>query len=215
MGKSSGTLILVIAACLFVSCNDKKPVPKPLCYLRTDFPSHQYSNFQVKNPMFDYQFDISNLYALSQNLKSQTPLHFPPIFRRLLMCGDQKFGFQEFDLGPIDGTLLVIQKRFDSKDTLKKLINYANDLVDEHKIKADRIDFDQLIDHDKRVFGTFFTLKGNVATNYQFYLTDSTSRFIRGEILLNCRPNYDSLRPTLDYLKVDLDRMMQSFQWKK
>jgi gliding motility-associated lipoprotein GldD len=65
------------------------------------------------------------------------------------------------------------------------------------------------------VFGTFFTLKGNVATNYQFYLTDSTSRFVRGEILLNCRPNYDSLRPTLDYLKVDLDRMMQSFQWKK
>lgn len=199
MGKSSATLILFIAAwaCLFVSCNDKKPVPKPLCYLRTDFPDHQYSNFQVKNPMFDYQFDISNLYALRQNL------------------GDQRYGFQEFDLGPINGTLLVYQKRFHSKDSLITLINAANDLVDEHKIKADRIDFDQLIDHDKRVFGTFFTLKGNVATNYQFYLTDSTSRFVRGEILLNCRPNYDSLRPTLDYLKVDLDRMMQSFQWKK
>jgi gliding motility-associated lipoprotein GldD len=199
MGKSSGALILsiVVWAFMFVSCNDKKPVPKPLCYLRTDFPDHQYSKYRVKNPMFDYQFDISNLYALRQNV------------------GDQRYGFQEFDLGPINGTLLVYQKRFNSKDSLITLINAANDLVDEHKIKADRIDFDQLIDRDKRVFGTFFTLKGNVATNYQFYLTDSTSRFVRGEILLNCRPNYDSLRPTLDYLKVDLDRMMQSFQWKK
>lgn len=198
MGKSSITLIVLLLVCggLFVSCNEKKPVPKPLCYLRTDFPPHQYSRFQVKNPMFDFQFEISDLFALRQNL------------------GDQRYGFQEFDLGPINGTLLLYQKRFNSKDSLITLINAANDLVDEHKIKADRIDFDQLIDQQKRVFGTFFTLKGNVATNYQFYLTDSTSRFIRGEILLNCRPNYDSLRPTLDYLKVDLDRMMQSFQWK-
>lgn len=198
MDKSSIAIIFLLLLCggLFVSCNEKKPVPKPLCYLRTDFPPHQYSRFQVKNPMFDFQFEISDLFALRQNL------------------GDQRYGFQEFDLGPINGTLLLYQKRFNSKDSLITLINAANDLVDEHKIKADRIDFDQLIDQQKRVFGTFFTLKGNVATNYQFYLTDSTSRFIRGEILLNCRPNYDSLRPTLDYLKVDLDRMMQSFQWK-
>ena len=109
--------------------------------------------------------------------------------------------------------MLVYSKLFNSRDSLIKLINVANDLVDEHKIKADRIDFNQLIFNDKKVFGTFFTLKGNVATNYQFYLTDSVSRFVRGEILLNCRPNYDSLRPSLDYLKVDLERMMNSFKW--
>ena len=37
------------------------------------------------------------------------------------------------------------------------------------------------------------TLQGDVATNFQFYLTDSVSQFARGEIILNCKPNYDSL----------------------
>jgi gliding motility-associated lipoprotein GldD len=109
--------------------------------------------------------------------------------------------------------MLVYLKEFNTKDSLSTLINAANDLVDEHKIKADRIDFNQIIAPEKKVYGTFFTLRGNVATNYQFYLTDSSSRFIRGEILLNCRPNYDSLRPTLDYLNVDLNRMLQTFRW--
>jgi gliding motility-associated lipoprotein GldD len=76
-------------------------------------------------------------------------------------------------------------------------------------------DFEQIIDPDNHLFGTFFTLKGNVATNFQFYLTDSTHNFIRGEVLMNSRPNYDSLRPSLDYLKIDLLSMVKSLKWKK
>lgn len=198
MGKNSRAIgLLIILILVFASaCDEKNPVPKPSCYLRTDFPPHSYSSYNVKNALLSYAFDISDLFSLRQNV------------------AEKKYGFQEFDLGPLNGTLLIYSKRFESKDSLIKLINAANDLVDEHKIKADGIDFNQLIDGKKKVYGTFFTLKGNVATNYQFYLTDSMSKFVRGEILLNCRPNYDSLRPTLDYLRIDLNRMMESFQWK-
>jgi gliding motility-associated lipoprotein GldD len=103
--------------------------------------------------------------------------------------------------------------RLPSKDSLSEIINFANDKVDEHKIMADKIDFEQIIEPQKRVYGTFFELKGNVATNFQFYLTDSTQHFLRGEVLLNCRPNYDSLRPTLQYLKTDLQTLIKSFKW--
>ncbi len=122
---------------------------------------------------------------------------------------------QQIDLGPLNGSLFLYYLNIPSKDSLPSIINYANDKVDEHKIKADKIDFRQLIDKDKRVFGTFFELKGNVATNFQFYLTDSINHFVRGEVLLNCRPNYDSLRPTLEYLKLDLLELVQNFKWKK
>ncbi|MBM3423988.1 MAG: hypothetical protein FJY06_00665 [Bacteroidetes bacterium] len=139
--------------------------------------------------------EMSTLFSLSKNLS------------------DLKFGFQEVDLGAANGSLLLYSKKFDSRDSLFRLINAANDMVDEHKVKADQIDYVQVIDPNRQVYGTFFSLKGNVATNFQFYLTDSISRFVRGELLLNCRPNYDSLRPIIDYLKIDMDRMLSSFRW--
>ena len=118
-------------------------------------------------------------------------------------------------MGPLNGSLSLYYISLESKDSLPKIINFSNDLVDEHKIKADKINFQQIIDKKNKVFGTFFELQGNVATNFQFYLTDSSQHFVRGEVLLNCRPNYDSLRPVLNYLKIDLLELVHNFKWKK
>ncbi|NBU48328.1 MAG: hypothetical protein EBS34_13005 [Flavobacteriales bacterium] len=187
-------MITVMTSCM----DDSKPiVPKPSSYLRTDLPEHKYFKTKVVNPVLSYALELPTIFTIAKNLS------------------DSIYGFQEIDLGAANGSLLIYAKHFNSRDSLRSLINSANDLVDEHKVKADQIDFIQIKNSQERVFGTFFALKGNVATNYQFYLTDSTSRFIRGELLLNCRPNYDSLRPTIEYLRVDLDQMIKTFQWIK
>ena len=99
-------------------------------------------------------------------------------------------------------------------DPLSSYVNFANDKVDEHKLKATAIEDEQIIHSDKRVFGTFFELQGDVASPFQFYLTDSTSKFISGVVYFNTRPNYDSLKPSLDYLKLDLLKMVNTFEWK-
>lgn len=170
-------------------------IPKPPTYLRINLPEHAYHDEKAACFALVKSANIFTLKTVSTDKKGQ--------------CA------QEIDLGPINGTLYLFYKSFDTKDSLAQLINISNDFIDDHKIKADRIDFQQIIDPKRRVFGTFFTLKGNVATNYQFYLTDSTSHFMRGEVLLNCTPNYDSLRPSLEYLKVDLLHFVNSLQWKK
>lgn len=100
------------------------------------------------------------------------------------------------------------------KEPLASYINYANDKVDEHKLKATAIEDKNFINKEDRVFGTLFELQGDVASPFQFYLTDSTSKFVSGVVYFNSRPNYDSLKPTLDYLKVDLLKMIESFKWK-
>ena len=76
------------------------------------------------------------------------------------------------------------------------------------------IDDDRIIKQEKRVFGTIFELQGNVATPFQFYLTDSTNRFVYCEVLFNSTPNYDSIKPTLDYFRRDLDSLINSFEWE-
>ena len=193
-----GSAILIFLAFLLYAKDyffSQVPIPKPPTYLRLNFPDHAYHEEYLACFAKAKSADIFTLKAFSTDNSGQ--------------CA------HEVDLGPINGVLYLFSKRFNSKDSLVDLINYSNDRVDDHKIKADKIDFLQIIDAKRKVYGTFFTLKGNVATNYQFYLTDSVSRFIRGEVLLNCRPNYDSLRPALDYLKVDLLYFVNTLEWKE
>jgi gliding motility-associated lipoprotein GldD len=150
------------------------------------------------------------MYRSPQDFSFELPDLFTP---KNFEQAKNNYSVQEIDLGPLNGTLFLYYIRIPAADSLPQIINFANDKVDEHKIMADKIDFEQIIRPQKRVFGTFFELKGNVATNYQFYLTDSLTHFMRGEVLLNCRPNYDSLRPALQYLKKDLKVLVNSFKW--
>ncbi len=192
MIKYLGCILVLI---LIVSCGGKELlIPKPPTYLRTDYPAHSYTLNQLAKP---YSFELSKVY-----------------FAKLLTYKNQATDHQEVNLGPLNGTLFLNYYPILNQDTLARYINLSNDRVDEHQIKASKIIDETIIDSKKRVFGTFFELQGDVATNFQFYLTDSTSHFIRGEVLLNCRPNYDSLRPTLDYLKQDLKHLIETFEWK-
>ena len=194
--KTQNSLIKLFFICIiFSSCNDPAPVPKPPTYLNINFPDHSYTYVKGDCP---YEFKLASLY----NYKTIENSNFNSCI-------------QEINLGPLNGSLYLYYIALPSKDSLEEIINFANDKVDEHKIIADKIEFVQIIDPKNSVFGTFFELKGNVATNFQFYLTDSSQNFVRGEVLLNCRPNYDSLRPSLDYLKVDLLEMVHNFKWRK
>lgn len=187
---------LLISFFILGACKEDSPIPKPPTYLKANLPAHNYHKEVVEDL---FSFDVSDLYTL----KSSNNCNY-------------NYCEQEIDLGrEINGVINLFYKRVAHKDSLPPLINFSNKEVDFHKVKADQIDFDQILDSKNRVFGTLFELKGNVATNYQFYLTDSTENFLRGEVLLNCVPNYDSLRNVLAYIKEDLEVMMNTFEWKK
>jgi len=181
---------------VLTSCIDDNPIPKPPTYLKAKLPSHSYHKEFFEAP---FDFNISDLYTL------KSPIN----------C-DSHYCEQEIYMGrALNGSINLFYKKLDHKDSLPSLINFSNKEVDFHKIKADQIDFDQIIDRENRVYGTLFELKGDVATNYQFYLTDSTRNFLRGEVILNCVPNYDSLRNVLAYIKEDLNVMLNTFSWRK
>jgi gliding motility-associated lipoprotein GldD len=99
------------------------------------------------------------------------------------------------------------------KEPLATYVNFSNDKVDEHKVKATAINDTQIIDKKNKVYGVLFELQGDVASPFQFYLTDSVSKFVSGVVYFNCKPNYDSLKPSLDYLKNDLLKLANSFKW--
>ena len=58
-------------------------------------------------------------------------------------------------------------------------------------------------------------MKGDAASQAQFYLTDSVRHFLTGSIYFKTQPNFDSIVPAAAYLEKDIRRIMESLQWAK
>jgi gliding motility-associated lipoprotein GldD len=186
-------IFLFFAAALLVSCSDSENfIPKPPTYLRTNMPPHTYTKYESN---CGFSMDLPPTYKI-KNVYDSTGK---------MLC------HKDIDLGNLNGVIHF--SYIDMKEPLSTYVNYSNDKVDEHKLKANAINDIRIIRPKDRVFGTFFELQGNVATPFQFYLTDSTDRFVSGVVYFNSVPNYDSLKPSLDYLKVDLKRFIETFKW--
>lgn len=202
-------IYIIVIATIFVACSEKAPIPKPPLYLRTDFPEHTYKQFNDDCP---YTFEISTIYDVKKVENNGAPT-----------C------HKDIDLGPLNGVInfsyIEMQKDLSQKIAptdknkitamLAQYVNYSNDKVNEHKLKATGITSENIIIPEKKIFGTIFKLQGDVATPFQFYLTDSTHNFASGIVYFNSRPNYDSIRPSLDYLEQDLMHLINTFEWKK
>ncbi|NND94812.1 MAG: hypothetical protein HKN45_08085 [Flavobacteriales bacterium] len=86
-------------------------------------------------------------------------------------------------------------------------------LTYEHHVMADNIENKQVMYPDRSVYGTVSYVFGNVASNVQFYVTDSTQHFLRGSLYFSVPPNKDSIAPVVAHLKVDIDHMLNSISW--
>lgn len=67
----------------------------------------------------------------------------------------------------------------------------------------------------EKVYGYVFDIKGSqVASPYQFYVTDSSKYFLRGALYFDFKPNNDSLSPIINRLKTDIENMISTLKWK-
>ncbi|MFM2439105.1 MAG: hypothetical protein RLZ16_102, partial [Bacteroidota bacterium] len=93
------------------------------------------------------------------------------------------------------------------------LVRDAYTFVNNHNNKASFIS-DSVFTTVNGVNGVFFHIGGDVATTYQFFLSDSARHFFRGALYFNTIPNEDSLAPINDFLFKDLTQLVNSFRWK-
>lgn len=186
-------VLFILGLVFIVSCTEEPIlIPKPPTYLRLELPDHSYSKYSEDCP---YSFEISNLFKVNDiTEQGKTTCH------------------KDIDFGPLNGVMHF--SYIEMTEPLATYVNFANDKVGDHKLKATKIIDQQIIRPNDNVFGTFFKLQGDVASPFQFYLTDSTDRFVSGVVYFNSIPKYDSLKPTFDYVEVDLMQMINTFQWK-
>ena len=178
------TLFFIVA--LLVSCS-KDSQPKPYGELRLEYPNPQYKKFEACH----YGFDFSDFATISDAKKPcWYYIDYPKMKAKVFIT-----------YFPIKNDFLLHVKE-------------SEKMVYEHTIKASSIDTKSFTYPDRKVYGNFYELKGQTASNIQFYITDSTKHYVTGNLYFNTRPKPDSLAPAVKYIKNDLLHLIDTFHWK-
>ena len=59
-----------------------------------------------------------------------------------------------------------------------------------------------------------YDIGGDAASPSQFFVTDSSTNFLRGALYFNAEPNADSIAPSIAFVKEDIEHMLKSLKWK-
>lgn len=178
-------IVLLLILILFFSCKEEV-LPKPPAYLRLEFDESEYDTHQ--NDCF--QFKKNYISTVKKEKDCSLELNYPK----------QK------------ATIYLTYKPI--QNNINNLLRDAQKLTYEHVIKADEIDERPYINSKRKVYGMFYNVTGNAATNTQFYLTDSTKHFMVGSLYFYAKPNYDSIYPAVEFIKKDMVKIMESINWK-
>lgn len=114
----------------------------------------------------------------------------------------------------INATVYLTYGKIGDGADLGRYIAEAQRLTYKHAIKASSIEEIPVSNVEARVFGFYYKVGGNAASNSQFYLTDSIGHFVRGSMYFYATPRADSLAPVVGYVQADLEHLLQTFRWK-
>lgn len=182
------TLILAL-----VSCTNEDYSPKPRGFHRIILPEHSYITIGSGCP---YRFEIPAYSKLSSDYGSNTKpcwknLDFPQFNARLHLS--------YFKVGP--------------GSTLEQLTEDARTFVFKHTTMATAIDQKDIQVAAHNVYGLEYNIQGNTASNYQFFITDKSKHYLRGALYFNEKPHLDSIQPVLDFVKKDIQHLINTTQW--
>lgn len=180
-------LLLSLAAC------ESNWLPKPTGYNKIDLPEHAYRSLSGDYP---YRLDYSTASQVepdSFNLaeKSWINLSYPSFGAKVHLT------YKKIGADGVNFEML-------STDAFK--------LTAKHQIKAYGIEEGILVTPNGYT-AVVAELSGEVPTQFQFFVTDSTEHFLRGALYFNTAMKNDSLAPVIEYIKIDMTNLMNSVEF--
>ena len=174
---------------IIFSCNEPN-LPKQNGFFRIEFKEPYYSVYEEIDTPFKFYYNSS-----STNLDQ---------------IGSDQFLFDYKDLNL---SLNLSFYNINSSQDLEKKARDFSLILDTHTKKSNGVILREYDNDNKSIFGKLYEIKGDVASPLQFYLTDSVSNFISGSVNLKFKSNYDSIYPSIQYVKNDVLVLFESINW--
>ncbi len=187
-------LIIIIPLALMYACGNDDYTPKERTYFRISLPEKAYQSFDTT---FPYTFEYSKSAKIFRDDRSNAEKYWINVV------------YPQYN-----ATLHISYKTVNND--LGRYFEDARNFANKHIAKATGIKEKTYYDQPNHVYGIVYDIKGtNVASTYQFVVTDSASSFLRGALYFDIAPNNDSLAPVIDFIKQDIDHLINTFRWKK
>lgn len=191
---SAIVFLLLLTAC---GGGETRFTPKPRAYPKVVYPKKAYQQFDKDYCAFTFEYPVYAEIQQDTSFFEQLPPHpcwfdlYIPNFGSRLHCS----------YVPINGKRAFEQLKAD-----------AFEMTDWHNKRANYIE-EVLIDKPNGVGGMVFLVEGDVASPFQFFLTDTTDHFMRGSLYFNTEARADSLAPVYEFIREDLLHLIETFEW--
>jgi len=186
-------IMVVVCLIFFVSCS-KDYQPKPLGYNRLILPEPSY---RITPDSLPYSFSYSNQAILLDDTSWVSERYWVEIYYPKLKAN-----------------IHITYKTIQSPEDLREYVDDAFTLTAKHQIKANAID-EVVVTTPTGKKAVITEVTGEVPSQFQFTITDSTKNFLRGAVYFFTKVNNDSLAPAIDYVKQDAMQLINSLRWKK
>lgn len=186
-------LIALLPLILFSCTSTTEFTPKPKGYNRIDLPEHAYVALEGKHP---YSFERSTLAKELPDTSYLAEAHWIDLF------------YPAFN-----SNIQITYKALEQKKNLfDEHVVDAHKLTYKHDVKAHAID--EAFYRSKKGYAvTIFELEGEVPSQLQFYVTDSSKHFLRGAVYFKTATKNDSLAPVINYMKEDVLHLIETLSF--
>lgn len=192
------SILFCFVAVLITACNSDYTI-KPRGFFKINFPKKSYQSFAQSG--FPYTFEYPTYAKVVQDTTFFEQKPENPYWLNI-------------DFPQFGGRIHISYKNI-GKNNFDSLVNDAFTLsYKQHTYKASAID-PVPFTTPNGISGVYFSLRGNTATAHQFFITDSVRHFVRGALYFSATPNEDSLRPVNDFLRKDMEHLINTLQWKQ
>ncbi|OJV52064.1 MAG: hypothetical protein BGO31_08045 [Bacteroidetes bacterium 43-16] len=183
---------------LLYGCKPEVTLPKPRGYFKLDLPEkHQYHKFDSTGFPFTFDYPVYGTIVQDTNLIKEE---------------NQPYWIN-ISVPQLNAMVYLSYKEIKPGMSLNNLVQESYKLTNAHNTKADFIEAPDFRT-PSGLNGVFYTVGGNAASTYQFYVTDNNRHFLRGSLYFNSLPNADSIAPAAEFLKKDIEYMINTLKFR-